>query len=94
VKNTVFKKKDGIVTRNIAGETILVPVYGDLADIQKIFSVDPVAGYIWEKIDGLRTCSEILDMITEEYDVDRNVAEKDLTEFLESLKSTRFIVQA
>jgi len=94
VKNKLFKQKDGIVTRTIAGETILVPVYGDLADIQKIFSVDPVAGFIWEKIDGHRSFKELLDLIINEYDVDHEVAENDLAGFIDSLKSAGLILEA
>jgi hypothetical protein len=87
----VFKKKDGIVTRTVAGETILVPVYGDLADIQKIFSVDPVAKFIWDLIDGNRSFTEILDCVTAEFDVQPETASKDLSEFLNTLLSTGLI---
>jgi hypothetical protein len=92
LENTVYKKKDGVVTRTIAGETILVPVYGDIANMQKIFSVDPVAAFIWEHINGEKTCHEILTMIIEEFDVEMNVAKADLEDFLSSLKSAGLIL--
>jgi hypothetical protein len=91
LKNTVYKKKDGIVTRTIAGETILVPVYGDIANMQKIFSVDPVAAFIWENIDGQKSNTDILNLIISEYDVENDIAKKDLIEFIDSLSTAGLI---
>jgi hypothetical protein len=87
LKQTIYQKKDGVVTRTVAGETILVPVYGDLADIRKIFSVNPVAGFIWENIDGSTSFDYLLEKMTGEYDVDRETADRDLTDLIESLKT-------
>ncbi len=47
-----FKKKEEIVSREIAGETILVPIKGKLADMQRIFALENVSEYIWQQLDG------------------------------------------
>lgn len=81
----IYKKEDEIVSRKIAGETLLVPVMGELADMQRIFSLGPVAEYIWEHIDGKKNVSEITDEIVAVFDVSRQEAETDLLEFLDEL---------
>jgi hypothetical protein len=44
--------------------------------------INPVAVLIWENCDGLTTISEIIDIILNEYDVERSKVEKDVNEFL------------
>jgi uncharacterized lipoprotein YehR (DUF1307 family) len=91
--NTVYKTKDEIVTREIAGETILVPVKGKLADMQKIFSLNPVAEYIWQQLNGDKSITEIRDSIIESFDVDREQAGRDILDLINSLLKEDLIVQ-
>ncbi len=74
-----------VVSRTIVGETILVPIRGKLADLQRIFALDPVAEFIWKKLDGTTTLGRIRDEITENFEVDEEKAAADLTEFVDDL---------
>jgi len=78
----VFSKKKEVVSRNIAGETILVPVTGKLADMQKIFSLNPAAEYIWGRLDGERDLEEIRDGVLSLFEVEKEQAESDIREFI------------
>ncbi len=85
----VFKRKDGIVTRKIAGEVILVPIAGHLADMQKIFSLNPVGEFIWEHLDGEKDLDGISHDIQASFDVGKEEADTDIQEFVsELLKQT------
>jgi hypothetical protein len=44
----VFRKREEVVSREIAGETILVPIRGKLVDMERIFSVNPVGAHVWQ----------------------------------------------
>ncbi len=81
----VFSKKEEIVSRAIAGEMILVPLRGTLTDMQKIFSLNPVAGFIWEKLDGQKSLGEIRDDLLATFDVEVGVANSDIEEFIGQL---------
>jgi len=78
----VYKKREDIVSRNIADETILVPIRGKLADMQKIFSLNPVADFIWKKLDKEMPLERILGQIPIEFQVDEETAREDLFEFI------------
>jgi hypothetical protein len=56
-----YEKDPSIVHRNIAGETILVPIRSHVADLESIYTLDEVAARIWELIDGQRKVGEIRD---------------------------------
>ena len=78
----VFSRKEDIVCRRIAGETFLVPIRGDLADMRRIFTLDAVAAFIWNVMDGNISLSGICDRLVETYDVTRNQAEADINDFV------------
>lgn len=84
-KQLVYEKSDKIVTRKVAGETILVPIKGRLADMQKIFSLNEIGDFIWNMIDGKRSTKEICKEIISRFDVDEKVAEDDLNIFIRDL---------
>ena len=73
--NSKFRKKKNIVTRRIAGETLLVPIYGDLANMEKIFTLDPVAASIWEQLDEEKSLKDIRDGVLDAFDVKKEEAE-------------------
>mgnify|MGYP001248555881 CR=1 FL=1 len=81
----IFKKKKEIVSREIAGETILVPISGKLADMQRIFSLNPVAEYIWNQLNGERNLQEIRSSIPSVFDVKKEQADADVQEFIAEL---------
>jgi hypothetical protein len=83
--NCIFRKRGEIVARCIAGETILVPVRGKLADMQRIFSLSPVAAFLWEQIDGTQDLEVILSKVIEDFEVEREDAATDLRDFITEL---------
>ena len=81
----IFRKKEAIVTREIAQETILVPIKGKLADMQKIFMLNPVAKCIWQHLDGKRNLAEIRDRIILDFDINNKQVNRDIKEFVAQL---------
>jgi hypothetical protein len=84
----IFKQADNIVYREIADETILVPIRGKLADMQNIFTLNKVGAYIWEKLDGTRNLEEILVLLLSHFEVNQEQAEHDLLEFIDHVAAT------
>lgn len=82
----VYRKKAGIISRKIAGEVFLVPVKGKLADMRHIFTLNPVAEFIWDSLDGRCSLQEILKDILSEFDVEEMQAETDLADFVKALR--------
>jgi hypothetical protein len=92
--SSTFRKEENIVTRQIAGETLLVPIYGDLANMERIFALDPVAAFIWEQIDGEKSLKDIRDGVLDAFGVNEEQAETDIFEFIKELVEANLIEQA
>ena len=86
-----FTKDSDLVTRNIGGETIIVPVRSNVGDLDSIYNLNEVGTTIWELLDGKTNVSQIAEAIQEEYEVSKEEAEKDAFEFLESLQAAGLI---
>ena len=89
--DAVFRPQPDIMPREIAGETILVPVRGELAQMRQIFVLNPVAEYIWKNLDGERSAALILSGIVESFAVDEDTARTDMLEFLAELEAAGLI---
>ena len=81
----VYKKKDDIVYRKVAGEAILVPISGRLADMQRIFALNPVGEFIWDALDGTRSLQRISEDIQSCFDVGEKDANADVEGFIGEL---------
>ena len=90
----MYFKKEEVVTRQIVGETLLVPIYGDLANMEKIFALDEVAAFIWEQLDGKKSLKDILDGVLDAFDVKKEQAETDIFEFIDELLKADLVVQS
>ena len=77
--------KKQLITRNIAGDTILVPVGKTVYEDNGLFVLSELGGFIWERIPAAKSKEDILRAILEEYDVSEDEAGRDLDEFLEKL---------
>jgi methyltransferase-like protein len=91
---SVYQKKEDIVTRSIADETLLVPIRSQMADMQRIFALNPAAEFIWQQLDGKQKLENILEGITSNFNVEKVQAESDLQEFILQLIKEGIIEEA
>jgi hypothetical protein len=76
-----------VVSREIAGETILVPIRQNVGDLESIYTLNETAARIWALVDGHRSVREIRDAVASEYEVALAEAEQDVLELLEELEA-------
>lgn len=86
-----FVKDSNLVTRRIAGETIIVPVKGSVGDLDSIYTLNEIGATIWQLIDGRTDTHQIIEAISREYDVTGEEATKDVIDFLERLEGASLI---
>ena len=82
-----YQKSDDIVSRDIAGETILVPIRSNVGDLESIYTLNETAARVWALLDGAKTVAEVRDVIVAEYEVEAGEAEQDVLELLAQLES-------
>jgi len=84
-------KQGGCVTRDIVGETIIVPIRGQVGDLDSIYTLNEVGSAIWRLIDGQTSVAQIAEAVAQQYNIGVEQATQDVTEFLGSLETTGLI---
>ncbi len=86
-----YTKSPSMVGRMIEDELILVPIRSNVGDLQNIYVLNKVGGFIWECIDGEANGHEIRDKLINEFEVSTDEAENDLSLFIDQLEEIEAI---
>jgi len=86
-----FIRSESVVSRVIAGETLIIPVRKGVGDLASIYSLNPVATVIWQSIQQPRHKQEIVTAIEQEFAGDRQQIEHDVDSFLDEMHSAGLI---
>jgi hypothetical protein len=88
------RRKGEYVTRSIAGETLVVPVRGQVGDLEAIYSLNEVGAFIWDQIDGRTSVTQVADAVRGEFEVAPQQAETETFEFIAALEAAGMIEEA
>jgi hypothetical protein len=91
IMDKCFDKEKELVTRDVAGEEIIVPIKGHVGDLEGVFTLNEVGAMIWRLMDGQTSVRQLMEAVRNEYDVEAAVAEKDVVDFLQSLEDAGLI---
>lgn len=83
--------KKNVILRTVAGEHMLVPVGDTVFQYNGIFMLTDSGKLLWDKIREGVESEELVKALIEEYEIDEETASKDVSEFLERLKSYEII---
>lgn len=76
-----------VVSRVIAGETLVVPVRNKIGDLASIYSFNATGSLIWQLLNSPASLADLIAAIQREYDVDAERARDDVTQFLDEMSS-------
>lgn len=80
------------ILREIAGECILVPTGATTQEFNGMITMTDTAKFIWENIEKVDNLMEMVDLIVENYDIDKETAVKDTMQFVNALVRNGFVV--
>lgn len=81
-----YERDPNVVTREIAGERILVPIRKQVADMAAIYVLNETAARIWNLLDGQRSVADIGGILEQEYSVESDTVQADVVEIVEELR--------
>ncbi len=82
-----FVRTQEFVTRQIAGETLVIPIKGGIGDLNSIYTLNQTGTLIWESLSAGAPVADIVEAVCREYDVAEEEAARDVAEFLASLEA-------
>lgn len=82
-----MKLKQEFVLRNVAGEFILIPITNLSNKFNGIITLNETSKFIWELIVQEKEKEDIVKALLEEYEVEEELATKNVDDFCEHLVS-------
>lgn len=79
------------VTREVAGEYLLIPVGKTTLDLNGMMTLNEVGAFLWEKLPEAENEAALVDAVLAEYEAERSEVEQDVSEFLSKLRELKII---
>jgi len=81
----VFVRSQSVVSRLVAGETLIVPIRGRVGDLASIYSFNGTGSLIWQMLDSPRTIGELVEAVAQQFEVEPARAEQDVKRFVREM---------
>ena len=80
-----YERNPDYIFRKIVDEFVLVPIHQDVADMDCIYTLNPLGAFVWERLDKPATEAELQAAILDEYAAAAQTVASDLEGFLQEM---------
>jgi hypothetical protein len=88
-----MKIKDGFILRKIANSDMVIPIGKNIAYFNGVISLNETAAFLWRKLkDGIEL-DNLVDELTTEYEISRDLAQTDVEQFISELTQANILEQ-
>ena len=86
-----MKLKDGFILREVAGQTVVLPVGGDL-DLNMMITLNETGAFLWKQLENENDQAGLVAALLAEYDVDEATAKNAVEGFVAKLNENGFLI--
>ena len=83
----MFRLKKGFIVRKIGEQIMAVPIGTQTSEIHGMIALSESAELLWNALEDGSTIEEMTRILTENYEIDYESAQRDVTTFIEQRKS-------
>ena len=87
-----YRVKEGYCVREIGGEGLVIPVSRDTMRENQMAILSPVGIFLWSRLEKEQTFDDLVAAVLAEYEVDREKAAADITQFLGELDARQYLI--
>lgn len=85
-----MKMKDGFLLREVAGQTVVLPIGADM-DMNMMITLNETGAFLWEKLQEETDEAGLVTALLAEYDVDEPTAKQAVANFVAKLSDNGFL---
>ena len=86
-----FLRNSNLVSRDVAGETVVVPICRGVGDLDSIFTFNAVGTFLWGLLTQSRSENELAAFVAQRFVVSEDVALADVRSFLAQLAEVNLV---
>ncbi len=87
-----FVRNREVVSRQIEGELVIVPIRRGVGDLNSLYTLNPVGSVLWAYMAEGHTLTEMVSRVCDEFEVSASEAKHDIENFLDSLLEEKLIL--
>lgn len=91
VAEQLIVRSQTVVSRVVAGETLIVPVRGKVGDLASIYRFNETGSLIWKLLETPRSLEDLVAAVAEEYEAAHERVEKDVAQFVSDMRSAGLV---
>jgi len=84
-------RSSSIVSREVAGETIVVPICRGVGDLDSVYTFNSVGKNLWSLLEQGRTAEELAHWVATHYEVSAEQATADVQSYLAELQQVGLV---
>lgn len=88
-----MKKNPEYLIRRVADRQVIVPIGKAAENFVGMIAVNGTGAFLWEQLENEQTPETLVDALTQQYEVSREQAMKDVLTFLDKLRSVGALVE-
>lgn len=82
----MMRVSEGFELRKVGDEQVVITIGDAVGKFNGMIKLNSTGAFIWDKMKENVSLDELADSLASEYSVDKAVAEKDISAFIDSLK--------
>ena len=86
-----MKIENRFILRQIMNDYVIVPVGKTVLDFNGVITINETGAFLWERMQEEFSISSLVEAVLNEYDIDRQQAQKDVEDFIEVLKDNNIL---
>jgi len=86
-----MKIKNELMLQEVAGNYIIVPVAGELVNLNAMINTNDVGAFIFKALEEDTTEDAVVLAVIKEYDIDEETAKKDVKDFIDTLRKNSML---
>ena len=91
---SLLVRNPATVSREIAGETIVVPICAGVGDMEAVYTFNGIGGQLWRLLAEQRAPGDLIAWVLQNFDVRPDVAARDVENFLADLEEIGLVESA
>lgn len=81
----VYRRSTAVVSRQISGETLVVPIRGKVGDLASIYSFNDAGSVLWAALEQPRSLEDLALVLYESFAVEWDDAQRDAETFVKEM---------
>jgi len=84
-------RSQAVIAREVAGETLIIPVRDRVGDLASIYSLNSTASLIWKLLGSPRTLTQLAMTFAQEFEVEPEMVRGDVADFLNEMMAVGMV---